>query len=587
MTSSGTDMVGTGGEILAECLRASGVKHVFNVNSSGQAPFYDSLIPRPDLKMVIALQEGQAISMAHGYELAGGKPGVAMLPGIGIPNSLSNMYNAWKDRSSLVVLSDGSNTGIDGRDGFQQVDDWPSTTAAFTKWRRVVDRPERIAEMVRRGIKLASTPVGGPVYLRLPTDVLGASGIEATLYPQSAFTVDVRPAPQPELVEQAARMLIEARFPMINAGPEVTRAGANKDLIELAELLSIPVTQGYSVYCDFPYRHPLFNGFYSMGYPLTVLKTDAFLNLGAPMPGPALVTAAVPDTARVIDARLEHDRIACMYPTHVAIAADAGQTTRALIDAISGMTTEDRRGKLREDRLAEAETRTAAAAERRRRRADDGWDASPMYAERLCHEIDRLLDPNACVVVETGDRAPQEWIDFGAGRKTLIGPTTGSALGWGVGASLGAKIARPDEQVVALIGDGAFLFGQIESLWTASRYDIAVTIVVFNNRSYDAERGRIHFASKVAQADKSAWRDMSCYLGDPNISFSNFAEGFGIEGGVVSRPEEIQPVLERAFAVNREGRPFLVDASIAQRGPEAGRDWHPDIDTAPGPAGTA
>ena len=137
----------------------------------------------------------------------------------------------------------------------------------------------------------------------------------------------------------------------------------------------------------------------------------------------------------------------------------------------------------------------------------------PLYSERLCFELDGILDDDAVVVVETGDRSPQDWINFGLGAKTLIGPTTGFALGWGVGASLGVKMARPDQQVVALVGDGATLFGQLESLWTASRYDVPVIIVIFNNRSYDSERGRIHFASRVARADKSQWKDMSCYLG--------------------------------------------------------------------------
>lgn len=577
LPDAGVKMVGTGGEILAECLLAAGGEYVFDVNSSGQASFYDALMARPELKAIIALQEGQAVSMAQGYELACGKPGVLMLPGIGMPNSLSNLYNAWKDRSSLVVLSDGSDTRVSGRGGFQQADDWLSMTAGFTKWQQVVEHPDRIAEMVRRGIKLATTPVRGPVYLRLPRNVLEAGEVEATIYPQSMFKVEVRTAPDAGLVERAARMLIEAESPMINAGAEVTRSGACQDLVELAEMLSISVAQGYSVYCDFPYRHPLFAGFFSMGYPPCVLQTDTLLNLGAPMPDPAFVTAAVPERARVIDARLEYEGIADMYATEVAIAADTGATTRALIDAISGMTTAGRREKLRTGRLEKAGARMAAGLERQRRRVEHSWDSSPVYAERLCHELDRLLDPDACVVVETGDRSPQAWMNFGPNRKTLIGPTTGFALGWGVGASLGVKIARPDRQVVALLGDGAFLFGQIESLWTASRYDIPVTIVVFNNKSYDAERGRIHFASRVARADNSKWRDMSSYLGDPDTRYVSFAQGFDIEGRAVSSPGGIQPALERAFAANRAGRPFLVDVSIAQRGPGAGLDWHPDI----------
>jgi len=121
------------------------------------------------------------------------------------------------------------------------------------------------------------------------------------------------------------------------------------------------------------------------------------------------------------------------------------------------------------------------------------------------------------------------------------------------------------------------LFGQLESLWTASRYDIPVILIVFNNRSYDAERGRIHFASQVARTDKGAWKDMSCYLGNPEVDYVSIASGFDIEGAMISGPDDINRVFERAVAVNREGRPFIIDALIAQRGPGADMNWHPNI----------
>ena len=101
------------------------------------------------------------------------------------------------------------------------------------------------------------------------------------------------------------------------------------------------------------------------------------------------------------------------------------------------------------------------------------------------------LEEDAIVIAETGDRSPKDWIDYSKGGRTLIGQTTGYALGWGVGAAIGAKMAQPNRQVLSVVGDGAFLFGQIESLWTASRYDVPITIVIYNNRAYD-EIGRAH-----------------------------------------------------------------------------------------------
>ena len=580
VATQGTPFRGSGGDVLAECLKAAQAEYVFDTNSTGQTSFYDALMTRPDLKMIVALQEGQAVSMAHGYELASGKPGFLMLPSIGMPNAMSNLYNAWKDRSALVAFSDGSDTALAGRDGFQQIDGLQAMTAPFTKWQWSVNFPARIPEMVRRGIKLATTPTGGPVYVRIPKNVLSAADLDVTLYPQQAFAVGARMAPKSELIEQAARHLIEAENPMLNVGGEVSRAGAVEAVVKLAELLSIPVTQGYSVFGDFPNGHPLFHGYYSMGFPRGLAGIDVFMNLGSPIPDATLVTAPPPKQATLINVQVEYDRIANIYPTDLSIAAGVAETTQALVDAISGMTTKRRRREIGEARLAKAEKGATGARDRRNRRARRGWDAAPMYAERLCYELDQWLDRDACLIVETGDRSPQAWIDYGPGSRTLIGPTTGFALGWASGAAIGVRIARPGTQTVALVGDGAMLFGQLESLWTASRYDVPITIIVFNNRSYDAERGRIHFASPVARADKSAWQDMSCYLGNPDVNFVTIAGGFGIDGAVAMSPDEFRAALKRARAVNDEGRPFMIDAAVARRGPAAESTWHPDVSIA-------
>jgi thiamine pyrophosphate-dependent acetolactate synthase large subunit-like protein len=574
------ELVGTGGDILAECLKAAGVEYIFDCNSTGQNSFYDALSMRPELNLIVALQEGQATSMAHGYELASGKTAALFVPSIGMPNAMSNLYNAWKDRSSIAVFSDGRDSTMGGRDGFQQIDDWLKPSEVFTKWRWEVGQPERIGEMVRRGIRLAGTPPGGPVYIRIPANVLGTTELKQTIFSQSRFAVPLQMEPRADLIEQAADLLLQAEAPVINAGGEVSRAGAVEDLVELAGLLAIPVAQSLSVYADFPYKNPLFAGFYSMGFPSGIGKTDVFLNLGGPTPDPTIVTGKVPRGAKLINARVEFDKIANTYPTDVPIVAGTKETVRALIDAIESRGNTRRLRDLREQRLDKAQASQSRASERRRRKAEPTWNNSPIASNRLCYEMDRLLDENAIVVVETGGREPQEWMDFGPGRKTLIGPTTGFALGWGIGASLGAKIARPDEQVVTLVGDGAMLFGQLESLWTASRYDIPVTIVVFNNRSYDGERGRLRMFSNLARQDKEAWKDMACYLGNPDVDYLSIAKGFDIEGVAITRPDEIKTAFERAAAVTREGRPVIVDALIARKGPGAESTWHPDISIA-------
>lgn len=576
----GFEFVGTGGDVLAECLKAAGVEYVFNTNSTGQGTFYDALASRPELNLIVALQEGQATSMAEGYELASGKTTALVLPSIGMPNAMSNLYNAWKDRSAIAVFSDGQSTGSAGRDGFQQANDWLQPTEQFTKWRWQVSHPKRISEMVRRGIKLAGTPPGGPVYIRLPKNILRATNLTQTIYPQSAFAVPLQMEPRAELIDQAARLLLESTMPMINAGGEITRAGANEDLIELAELLSIPVAQGLSVYGDFPFKHPLFAGFSVGGAPRGVRQTDVYLNLGSDMADSTNFGVPVPEQATVINARIEYDKISNLYPTDLAIAAGVKETTRALIEAIEGMATKSQIERIKGNRLEISRAQNAAAEERRQQRNARTWNDSPIAIERLLFEADQVLENNAIIIPETSGRSAYQSMNFAPGQKTVIGPTIGFALGWSVGASLGIKIARPNQQVVCLVGDGAMLFGQLESLWTASRYNIPVIIVILNNRSYDSERQALYMTSHVVKNNNDLWKDMACYLGDPVVDFTNIANGFDIDGETVSEPDDLKSAFSRAAAITREGRPYIIDAVIARRGKAADSTWHPEISIA-------
>ncbi len=214
------------------------------------------------------------------------------------------------------------------------------------------------------------------------------------------------------------------------------------------------------------------------------------------------------------------------------------------------------------------------------------WNGSPLTWERVAGELDQLLEKNAIIVPEL---ANNRWDDgrvpalgqftFAPGEKTRIGRTTGGALGWGVGAAIGVKLALPDRQVVALQGDGGFLFGQAETLWTMARYEVPVLVVVFNNRSYNGPRNRImRDGVKQAQAGK----EMTSYLGDPDVDFAKVAAGFGVKGEVVTTADQVKPAIQRGIASTRDGRPYLIDAVIARTGLAADSTWYPKYSVAAG-----
>lgn len=583
--AEGVAFTGTGGEVLVETLGAAGVRYVFGTTSTGMSAIFDGMTTRQYPQMILSLAESQATSMAHGYELATGETAALLVPGVAVPSTMNNLYNAWKDRSSILVIADSGSSQFEGHNGFQQMENWLEPMVTFTKWRWDVRNERQLAEMIRRAIKVAGTPPGGPVHVRISHDILGAKNVRQTIYPQSRFSIPMEIRPKPELIEQTAKWLLEAESPMISAGPEVTRAGAGDDLIELAEMLGIQVAQGYSCYGDFPFRHPLFAGFHGLGVPRDFARSDVFVNLGGQMPGPALFTAPPPRKAKVVHARIEFEEIANAYPTDIAIAAGLKETITSLNDAIRGMATADRLKSIAGPRLEAAREKQAKADAQRREAAKEYWDASPMSWERLSTELDQGLEDDAIVVPELNYRTPYFWLDLDRGKKRLIGQTTGFALGWGIGAALGVKIAKPDQQVVCIVGDGALLFGQIEALWTAARYDIPIIIVVMNNRSYDNERNRIQDLSPLMsnRDTRDQWRDITCYLGNPAVDFAGLARSFDIKGETVSKPANFRAALKRAKAVTREGRPYVIDALIMQldrRGVRTEQTWHPEINIA-------
>ena len=129
-----------------EALLAAGVEYLFATTATGMTGIFDALASRPQQKFLLTLQEGQATAMAHGYELASGRTAVLLVPGVAVPSAMKNLYNAWKDRSAIVALSDSAQTTFGGRNQFQQMDDWLEPLQQFTKWRWQVNRPERLSE---------------------------------------------------------------------------------------------------------------------------------------------------------------------------------------------------------------------------------------------------------------------------------------------------------------------------------------------------------------------------------------------------------------------------------------------------------
>jgi benzoylformate decarboxylase len=194
------------------------------------------------------------------------------------------------------------------------------------------------------------------------------------------------------------------------------------------------------------------------------------------------------------------------------------------------------------------------------------------------YELTQQMEQDAVVVEETGtEHKTLSFFPCGDDAMMKIGRTEGRALGWGVGASAGVKLALPDRQVVSLQGDGGFLFGQTDSLWTMSRYDIPVMTVVLNNHTYEETRWQIlNRGGRAGQAN----RDYVCYLGDPDVDFTKLAAAYNIPGAVVSNSDELRPAIKRGLRTLKDGRPFMLDVRTRTLGAGATVSWYPDFSLA-------
>ena len=565
-------VTGTGGELLAEQVIETGARYMFVANASGVGPLCDALVTRPQLQLIQAVQEGQAVSVADGYARASGKPGFVMFSRVGLPHSSSNMYNAMKDRTSVVIFSDHADTMEEGTDGEEDIDDWLEPVKQYTKWRWVGHEAARIPEWVRNATKISTALPGGPTHVRFPRNVLYRENVRATVFSGKAFAIPAHLQADPKEVERAARLLVNAQSPLFLVGKEVTQTNARAAVVKLAELLGVPVAQDRSWGADFPTFHPLSLGLLRNGlrYPKTV---DCFFNIGAHFPGAERLTRNAP----ILHASVDPETIGRNTALSAMLVGNVDQTVKQLIEAVRSLASPQQLQAKADARRAECAVFTKATREGRMGVAKNA-SGEPVPWYRAMVELSEMAEPDAVIVPEIAtDEHVLNFFNFADDAKLKIGRTTGMALGWGVGASAGVKLALPDRQVIAIQGDGSFLFGQTDSLWTLSRYHIPVLLVVLNNRSYEATRWRVMGRGTAAG---KAGRDYISYLGDPDVDFTKLAAAYNIGGEVVQNTDQLRPAIQKAFRVLRDGRPYVLDIHTRTSGAGAQVSWYPKYSVA-------
>ncbi|TMH48364.1 MAG: thiamine pyrophosphate-binding protein, partial [Betaproteobacteria bacterium] len=368
----------------------------------------EALVDRPQLKYVLTPHEGPGAAMAAGYIKASGEPAVVMQAGVvGMMNAMGQIFNAWKEQTPLVVYSyrtDQSRRA--GRDGFEEVANQEQIVQPITKYSWLARRADMIPETVRRAFKAAWTPPYGPTYISWHSD-FNHEKVKTEIIPQDQFDPRMRVRPNPDEIARAAKLLVEARMPLMVVGDEIYKAKAAAKAVKLAEMLGMPVTQVRQLYANFPETHPLWVGnlagssLNSLTYPKSA---DVIINVGNKFQhnGPAPI---VPRGPKFIDMRIDHWSMGNVMLTEVPLVADVGYGLDDMIAAVEQLITPSIRQKAAERAEDVKKFSTMAKTLRAQIINSPDWEQAPIIADRLTWEVARFADPDAIIVHEAGSVA--------------------------------------------------------------------------------------------------------------------------------------------------------------------------------------
>ncbi len=567
---------GTGGELVVAQSKAAGAQYLFTNPGSFEVGFFDAIIDNPGIQMIMGLHEGIVISMADGYHRVSGKPAFVNVHVIaGTAQMAGQLYNASRDGSALVItagLNDNEKwsdeAGLAPRPGFDQKE----VTRQFTKISWEARTPDSLPLMLRRAFKTAATEPGGPVYMAMAHYALEAKGVKAQILPESRFMIRTAARPGAAAVQEAAKMLVEAKRPLLLAGDEVWKSGAQAELLALSEMLGLPVADGATAYRNFPTQHPHYVGPFSMGSALVKRGVDLIVCVGSRDFGGRVVPSApeAPEQARIVRLGMDTASMSRNYPTDLALVGDVKEGLADLRAAVESMLTKSRLtgvAKARSEEVRAISTAARAGAAGARVKT---FGRSPMHPEEVGAVMAKTLDKDAIVVSENLTGAYGSFPFGFRENEPMWVANTGNGLGWGIGAATGAKLAAPDRQVVCSIGDGSVMYSA-SGFWSQVRYGVPVLTVVWNNLNYQTVRHAYHnYNGRMAKSGHYA----GMYLGNPDIDFVKLAESQSVKGEKAASAADFEAALKRGIAATRDGKPYLVEVATARVGGGAESTWH-------------
>jgi benzoylformate decarboxylase len=539
---SDTTVVLTGIQAFLEMLAEFGVRYLFGNPGTTELPLNDALVHDRRFRYILGLQEVPVMAMADGYAMSSRSLGVVNLHiSCGLGNAMGMLYNAYREGTPLLVTAGQQ----DRRLRFEEPILWGDMTAVarpWTKWSVEVERIEDLPGVLRRAVQTALTPPTGPVFVSLPIDVQMERSDQLDLSPIRLPDTHVRPPV--DALRRAAELLLSARSPGILAGSRVNETDAIAELVTVAELLGAPViTESGTTHgrLAFPSDHAL-NG---QGLPLwspevreRLAEFDVLLVTGMDLLRQYVYfepARAIPEHIRLVHLDEDPWQLGKNYPVEVGVIGH----TRVSLAELAGQLRERATAEYREqahERTARRAAQHAAARDTLRRQIAAALHDRPMSPLALMGGLARVLPDDVVVIEEAVTTTNTTFERLGALKNTsgYFGHR-GWALGWGLGVSLGARLAWPNRPVLALLGEGAAMYG-IQGLWSAARYQIPVTFVICNNAQYQI----LKIGGKGIQLPNAlAGRYEGLDLDAPEIDFVGLAKSLGVDACRVADADEL------------------------------------------------
>ena len=562
-------------EAYVRALVAQGVTCLFMNPGTDTIPIQEALskleqLGEPVPRTILCLFELVALAAAHGYYAATGEAQAVLVHvDVGTQNLGGMVHNAQRGRAAVLIsagrtpyTTDATQRGT--RDTYihwlQEQFDQHGIVRNYVKWDYELRRADQMGEVIGRAFQIAASDPPGPAYLTLAREVLMTPADNIAIPTREQTRPARLGAGDPDALSDVAARLVRSERPLVLPSTTGrTRRGFDA-LVRLAELLALPVVERRER-TNFPSSHPLHQGYQPGPY---VAAADVILVLDQDVPYiPTQVVPKASATIVQIDVDPVKERIPLWsFPVTMPIRADSSRALELIADYAADLLTaadrtriEARRKDLtvrHHDRIA---SREAAALKVR--------GAAPIAAEWLGYCLGQLKReaPECIFVDESLTSTPALWNYVDTDEPESIYGSGGSSLGWGLGAALGIKLARPDRPVVLSTGDGSFVFGEpLAALWASQINKAPILAVIFNNSCYNANKSPL--VSAYPQGYSVTGKQ---FVGTdllPAPRYDLLAPVVGAVGERVEDPNEVLPALRRGLEHVRAGRSVILDVIL-------------------------